>query len=141
MLKNLLNDIKNISSKQPNIGLVHIGDVYELNENQQVEYPAIVITSQYNTLSIKSKQLNSTINIFAVERLTEDKSNEIDVKDWAISVLYTIVKELSKKYIINDQLTCNVFTERFGSVCAGAYITLQITTGVNECNRLDYEKE
>lgn len=136
MLKNLLNDIQKIAQNQPNIDFVHVGDVFELNEQQQVVYPAIVITAQYNTLSVKNKQLTSTINIFAVERLIEDKSNEIDIKDWAISVLYSIIKELSKKYIINDQLTCNVFTERFGSLCAGAYITLQITTGVNECDRL-----
>lgn len=136
MLKVLLEDIQKIAQNQPNIDFVHIGDVFELNENQQVAYPAIVITAQYNTLSVKNKQLTSTINIFAVERLIEDKSNEIDIKDWAISVLYSIVKELSKKYMINDQLTCNVFTERFGSLCAGAYVTLQITTGVNECDRL-----
>lgn len=136
MLRVLLEDISKIASNQPNIDFVHIGDVFELNENQQVVYPAIVVTSQYNTLSIKSKQLTSTINIFAVERLLEDKSNEIAIKDWAISVLYSIVKELSKKYIINDQLTCNLFTERFGSLCAGAYVTLQITTGVNECERI-----
>lgn len=135
MLKDTLNHIKDIATSIPNIELIHIGDVYYLNEQQHVNYPAIVIQSQYNRLDVLHKRLISTVNIFVVDRETEDKSNKLDIQDWAISALYTIINKLSKNYIIDGNITTNTFEERFGSICAGAYATINITTNISECNK------
>ena len=132
-LKVLFDKIKNLSkSLDPNIEYVVYGDVYELNHIQNVTYPAVVVTVGQHTSNLDNYNFNYKLNIFYVDRLTDDKVNKIDVHANAIIFINSLLKALDDEYIISDYEIYN-FNERFNDVCAGAYVSCRIQMPISEC--------
>ena len=132
-LKVLFGKIKQLSqSLDPNIEFVVYGDVYELNHIQDVTYPAVVVTVGQHTSNLDSYNFNYRLNIFYVDRLTDDKVNKIDVHANAIIFINSLLKALDDEYIISDYEIYN-FNERFNDVCAGAYVSCRIQMPISEC--------
>lgn len=132
-LKVLFDKIKQLSqSLDPNIKFVVYGDVYELNHIQNVTYPAVVVTVGQHTSNLDSYNFNYRLNIFYVDRLTDDKVNKIDVHANAIIFINSLLKALDDEYIISDYEIYN-FNERFNDVCAGAYVSCRIQMPISEC--------
>ena len=132
-LKVLFGKIKQLSqSIDPNIEFVVYGDVYELNHIQDVTYPAVVVTVGQHTSDLDSYNFNYRLNIFYVDRLTDDKENKIDVHANSITFINSLLKALDDEYIISDYEIYN-FNERFNDVCAGAYVGCRIQMPISEC--------
>ena len=132
-LKLLFGKIKQLSkSLDPNIEYVVYGDVYELNHIQNVTYPAVVVTVGQHTSNLDNYNFNYRLNIFYVDRLTDDKENKIDVHANAIIFINSLLKALDDEYIISDYEIFN-FNERFNDVCAGAYVSCRIQMPISEC--------
>ena len=132
-LKVLFDKIKHLSkSLDPNIEYVVYGDVYELNHIQNVTYPAVVVTVGQHTSNLDNYNFNYKLNIFYVDRLTDDKANKIDVHANAIIFINSLLKALDDEYIISDYEIYN-FNERFNDVCAGAYVSCRIQMPISEC--------
>lgn len=132
-LKVLFDKIKQLSqSLDPNIEYVVYGDVYELNHIQNVTYPAVVVTVGQHTSNLDNYNFNYRLNIFYVDRLTDDKVNKIDVHANAIIFINSLLKALDDEYIISDYEIFN-FNERFNDVCAGAYVSCRIQMPISEC--------
>ena len=132
-LKVLFDKIKHLSkSLDPNIEYVVYGDVYELNHIQNVTYPAVVVTVGQHTSNLDNYYFNYRLNIFYVDRLTDDKVNKIDVHANAIIFINSLLKALDDEYIISDYEIFN-FNERFNDVCAGAYVSCRIQMPISEC--------
>ena len=132
-LKVLFGKIKQLSqSLDPNIEFVVYGDVYELNHIQDVTYPAVVVTVGQHTSNLDNYNFNYRLNIFYVDRLTDDKVNKIDVHANAIIFINSLLKALDDEYIISDYEIYN-FNERFNDVCAGAYVSCRIQMPISEC--------
>lgn len=132
-LKVLFDKIKHLSkSLDPNIEYVVYGDVYELNHIQNVTYPAVVVTVGQHTSDLDNYNFNYKLNIFYVDRLTDDKANKIDVHANAIIFINSLLKALDDEYIISDYEIYN-FNERFNDVCAGAYVSCRIQMPISEC--------
>ena len=134
-LYKLVQDICNLGKAQPNVNFVTQGDIYQLNHNQDVDYPAFVVTQGTHTGSDYDEE-QFTLTLFAVDRLVSDKSNEIDVQSWANSVLLSVIKNISDFYIgtVQSGFKIQTFTEKFDSLCAGAYVTLAINVDINDCD-------
>lgn len=132
-LKVLFGKIKHLSkSLDPNIEFVVYGDVYELNHIQNVTYPAVVVTVGQHTSNLDNYNFNYRLNIFYVDRLTDDKVNKIDVHANAIIFINSLLKALDDEYIVSDYEIFN-FNERFNDVCAGAYVSCRIQMPISEC--------
>ena len=132
-LKVLFGKIKQLSqSIDPNIEFVVYGDVYELNHIQNVTYPAVVVTVGQHTSNLDNYNFNYRLNIFYVDRLTDDKENKIDVHANSIAFINSLLKALDDEYIISDYEIFN-FNERFNDVCAGAYVGCRIQMPISEC--------
>lgn len=132
-LKVLFGKIKQLSqSIDPNIEFVVYGDVYELNHIQDVTYPAVVVTVGQHTSNLDNYNFNYRLNIFYVDRLTDDKENKIDVHANSITFINSLLKALDDEYIISDYEIFN-FNERFNDVCAGAYVGCRIQMPISEC--------
>ena len=134
-LYKLVQDICNLGKAQPNVNFVTQGDIYQLNHNQDVDYPAFVVTQGTHTGSDYDEE-QFTLTLFAVDRLVSDKSNEIDVQSWANSVLLSVIKNIGDFYIgtVQSGFKIQTFTEKFDSLCAGAYVTLAINVDINDCD-------
>ena len=132
-LKVLFDKIKQLSQYiDPNIKFVVYGDVYELNHIQNVTYPAVVVTVGQHTSDLDNYKFNYRLNIFYVDRLTDDKVNKIDVHANSIIFINSLLKALDDEYIISDYEIYN-FNERFNDVCAGAYVSCRIQMPISEC--------
>ena len=134
-LYKLVQDVCNLGKAQPNVNFVTQGDIYQLNHNQDVDYPAFVVTQGTHTGSDYDEE-QFTLTLFAVDRLVSDKSNEIDVQSWANSVLLSVIKNIGDFYIgtVQSGFKIQTFTEKFDSLCAGAYVTLAINVDINDCD-------
>ena len=134
-LYKLVQDVCNLGKAQPNVNFVSQGDIYQLNHNQDVDYPAFVVTQGTHTGSDYDEE-QFTLTLFAVDRLVSDKSNEIDVQSWANSVLLSVIKNIGDFYIgtVQSGFKIQTFTEKFDSLCAGAYVTLAINVDINDCD-------
>lgn len=134
-LRETTDILKEFCANEPNVGYVGVGDVYELNANQDVRYPAMVITQQTHTMVIDEEWYRFHFILFYIDRLTEDKSNENQVQSIAISVLKNLVNNLEEMGVFAQyDYTFNTFTERFESLCAGAYCDIQLNVPVEDCD-------
>lgn len=134
-LYKLVQDVCNLGKSQPNVNFVTQGDIYQLNHNQDVDYPAFVVTQGTHSGSDYDEE-QFTLTLFAVDRLVSDKSNEIDVQSWANSVLLSVIKNIGDFFIgtVQSGFKIQTFTEKFDSLCAGAYVTLSINVDINDCD-------
>ena len=134
-LYKLVQDVCNLGKAQPNVNFVTQGDIYQLNHNQDVDYPAFVVTQGTHSGSDYDEE-QFTLTLFAVDRLVSDKSNEIDVQSWANGVLLSVIKNIGDFYIgtVQSGFKIQTFTEKFDSLCAGAYVTLAINVDINDCD-------
>lgn len=138
-LINILNILRGIAGGEPNVNTVIVDDVYKLNEMQNIEYAAVVINQQNHTINNSSEENLFNINIFYVDRQTSDQSNINDVQSHAIQVLENIIRQAESQNIIpNDNYNITTFEERFDSLCAGAYATVQFQTDINSCNDINF---
>ena len=135
-LYELIENIKNLGKSEPNVSFVTQGDIYELNHQQNIDYPAFVVTQGTHFGSAENGVENYGLTLFLVDRLTSDKSNELDVQSWADTGLKNIISRIEEHNlgVIQGQYTVQTFTEKFDSLCAGAYVSLNIQVQVLECN-------
>ena len=135
-LLQLINTIKTIALAQPNIHSC-VDEFLSLND----------ITAKYSAIILQQRnhQRNNDFISFnfylgAADRLTEDKSNEIEVQSTAINTINNIVYKLEDLGFDCSMGSYNVFTERFLAEAAGCYVELNINIPVGECED-DFSKE
>ena len=122
-LLDLITKINSCAAQVPNMGRICSGNIYELNEYQNVKYPAFCATQGQHSQEGDWRYYNFTL--FYVDRLISDKRNASEIQSEAIDVLSNIINEIEYYGIeINGSVLYDVFTERFESECAGAFCTV-----------------
>ena len=122
--------IKTLADSQPNVNLCYEGDVYRLNEWQNIQYAAVVISqTQHNEVG---DNRTYGFNLFYVDRLLDDKSNKLEIQSAALEALSNIIAALRDTFEI-ESATYQPFTERFDSECAGAYVTVGLQQPIEYC--------
>lgn len=133
-LFSLIKYIEDICKTIPNVNTVLVGDVYDLNELQDIKYSAMVITEQNHSHNVDNDYDVFGLNIFYVDRETSDKSNILDVHSHATEALERVVEAIEEiGGLIENQYSITTFVERFDSVCAGAYATLNVRVYNEDC--------
>lgn len=131
-LKSVIEKIKEKASNIPNIGFISTSDIYDLN-NSDINYPAFVLTQNTHNLNLIEGFMTYSFNLFYVDRLTESKDNEIDLNSIAMSNLGGIILQLYDEGIMTNEATFVSFTERFQSLCSGAYASINFNVPISEC--------
>lgn len=155
-LKDLIDSISKVAKSEPDVNSIYIGDVYALNQKQDVDYPAMVITQQQHT-KVDDDHTDYTLNLIYVDRLVENKDkdfnrdydgikewgskeykdNAVDIESKGKSTIDTILKYLQDKYDITlISNVYNVFNERFNDVCAGVFTTTTLRCYDGLCETL-----
>ena len=133
--RELLNNITEVAKKQPNINSTFIGDVYELNHRNDVDYCAFVITQGTHRVNSDEDYIDYTLNLFYVDRLTADESNRTQIHSSGIDFMNSLLKAVEKLGVVVVEHTENVFNERFNDVCAGVYATVVFRCEIDECGK------
>ena len=133
--RELLNNITEVASKHPNINSTFIGDVYELNHRNDVDYCAFFITNGTHRVNSDEDYIDYTLNLFYVDRLTADESNRTQIHSSGIDFMNSLLRAVEKLGVVVVEHTENVFNERFNDVCAGVYATVVFRVDIDECGQ------
>ena len=133
--RELLNNITEVAKKHPNINSTFIGDVYELNHRNDVDYCAFVITQGTHRVNSDEDYIDYTLNLFYVDRLTADESNRTQIHSSGIDFMNSLLRAVEKLGVVVVEHTENVFNERFNDVCAGVYATVVFRVDIDECGQ------
>lgn len=124
--------ILSVAKAQPNVGLAYEGDVYDLNELQNIAYPAVVVAQ--NTHAENGEWRGYGFNIFYVDRLTDDKKNRLEIQNIALEALSNIYKVLVESgFEVQGEMRFHPFDERFDAECAGMYMELVLQSEESLC--------
>ena len=118
----LVTNILNIAKKHKYIQEVYYGDIYEFENLPNRRYSNFVLSVQNNTTYTDTTTY--TFNAFVTDRLTDDKSNTIEVQSLSKTILEQI---LSACFDSLDSTTYTFWTEKFNDLCAGCYVTFSVT--------------
>lgn len=133
--RELLNNITEVAKKHPNINSTFIGDVYELNHRNDVDYCAFVITQGTHRVNSDEDYIDYTLNLFYVDRLTADESNRTQIHSSGIDFMNSLLRAVEKLGVTVVEHTENIFNERFNDVCAGVYATVVFRCEIDECGK------
>ena len=132
--RELLNNITEVAKKHPNINSTFIGDVYELNHRNDVDYCAFVITNGTHRVN-SDETIDYSLNLFYVDRLTADDGNRTMIHSAGIDFMNSLLRAVEKLGVTVVEHTENVFNERFNDVCAGVYATVVFRCDIDECGQ------
>ena len=132
---NLLQTIRTIEEVAKGIPNVHtVVSAFEDLNREDTVYSAVIIQQQSHTHNDDWMQYNFYIGY--ADRLVEDGSNELSVQSTAMNTIHSIVRAL-RNILPSAEISysnTNVFTQRFISLCAGAYETVSIILPISECD-------
>lgn len=123
-LLEVVTNLKNIASGQPNVRTVTEGDVYDvMNTNPSVVYDVFHLTQQ--THQEDEDYDYYRFNMFYISRLVDDYDNRLQIQSIGKSVISRVISTFCDEYDLeypdNTQLTYVSFTEKFTDLCAGVY--------------------
>ena len=131
-LLELIHPIESIASNQPSIKMVVENDVFRLNDRADAKYGVFAFVQGQHSSSIESNWINYTFTFFYVDRLKNDKSNQIEIQSVGIQTLDNIIRALDENGIYSNlTYTFQVFNQRFLDECAGVFcnVTLSVPPG------------
>lgn len=141
-LQQLLHKIESFAKQQKFVNSVTIGDVYEnWNGEPNKKYGALNIDVPSVTVNENLQVMN--IYLYYADRLTNDHSNEYEIKTTAELVLNNIVNYCAEIGDVNEGWTINFFTQQFTDNLAGGYVQIQFETDriLGDCLIDEYQDE
>ena len=141
-LQQLLHKIESFAKQQKFVNSVTIGDVYEnWNGEPNKKYGALNI--DVPQLIVNSNMQQIQVFLYYSDRLTNDHSNEYEIKTTAELVLNNIVNYCAEIGDVNEGWTINFFTQRFADELAGGYVSfyVEIEKPIGDCLIDEYQDE
>ena len=141
-LQQLLHKIESFAKQQKFVNSVTIGDVYEnWNGEPNKKYGALNIDIPQLTVNYNMQQIQ--VFLYYADRLTNDHSNEYEIKTTAELVLNNIVNYCAQIGDVNDGWTITFFTQNFADELAGGYVSfyVEIEKPIGDCLIDEYKDE
>lgn len=118
----IVTTILDVAKKHKLIQETYYGDIYEFENSGSRKYFNFVLTS--NTTTESDDITTYSFNAFVTDRLTDDKSNLIEVQSASKTILSQILKETFDQI---DDITYTFWTEKFNDLCAGCYASFSVS--------------
>lgn len=141
-LQQLLHKIESFAKQQKFVNSVTIGDVYEhWNGDPDKKYGALNIDTPQ--LIVNSNMQQIQVILYYADRLTNDHSNEYEIKTTAELVLNNIVNYCAEIGDVNEGWTITFFTQQFADELAGGYVSfyVEIEKPIGDCLIDEYKDE
>ena len=141
-LQQLLHKIESFAKQQKFVNSVTIGDVYEnWNGSPDKKYGALNIDVPQLIVNYNMQQIQ--VFLYYADRLTNDHSNEYEIKTTAELVLNNIVNYCAEIGDVNEGWTINFFTQNFADELAGGYVSfyVEIEKPIGDCLIDEYKDE
>ena len=130
-LSDLIKTLELVASHQPSIKMVVENDVFRLNNKADARYGVFAFVQQQHTTSTDSNFITYSFTLFYVDRLKNDRSNQIEIQSVGIQTLDNIIRALDDLGIYSDQTySFQVFNQRFLDECAGVFCNVALSVPV-----------
>lgn len=127
-LKQVIKAFEVVASHQPSVNMIVENDIFRINNKADARYGIFGWTQGQHSGSVDSGMLNFRFTFFFVDRLVEDKSNQIEVQSVGIETLTNIIRDLERKGLyVDTEFTMQTFNQRFLDECAGVFCNLAIS--------------
>lgn len=124
-LYDVIRTMERIASAQPTIKMIVENDVYKLDNEPSAEYGVFAFRQTEHTTSVDSGIIYYGFELFYIDRLTNDMSNQIEIQSVGVQTLDNIVRGLADTLIVSDY-RFEPFYQKFADECSGTICTLTI---------------
>ena len=123
--------LKGVASTQPNVNQIIDNDIYRLNTLKDVEYS--VFGWQQRQHQEETDFWIYSFQLFYIDRLTQDGSNELECQNTGMEVLSNIIGTIIDfgDIELNGIPIYQPFTQRFKDETAGCYVTVSFIVPKN----------
>lgn len=138
----ILNRVSIYASQLKFVNTVYKGDIYEnLNGHPDTKYGVVNIDIPSVTINENLQVMD--IYLYYCDRLTQDNTNDYEIKSTAELVLTSIINYLSKIGDVYDGYQINFFNQTFTDNLAGGYVQIQFETNriLGECLIDEYKDD
>lgn len=128
-LKTIIDFLSMSALATPNVGGVIINDVFRENFWEDAHYGVVAIIQREH--SISENIATYRFQFAYIDRLTEDKSNEVDIQSDGIMTISNMVNALLSEcddVAMSGEMSFSVFNERFKDECGGVLADVAFTT-------------
>lgn len=120
-LSQLIRTFEMVARQQPSINMIVQSDVYRINSAPSLRYGVFAWTQGQHSGSIDG-MMTYNFTLFYVDRLTEDKSNQIEVQSVGCETIGNILRTLSEDHDIEiGNYSLQTFNQQFTDECAGVF--------------------
>lgn len=138
----ILNKVSKYASQLKFVNTVYKGDIYDnLNGHTDIKYG--VVNIDIPSISINENLQVMDIYLYYCDRLTQDNTNDYEIKSTSELVLTSIINYLSNLGDVYDGYQINFFNQSFTDNLAGGYVKIQFETTriLGDCLIDEYEDD
>ncbi|WP_262894335.1 hypothetical protein [Alistipes senegalensis] len=121
-----IRTLEAIALEQHSVAMVIENDVFKLNTIPNVKYAVFAYTQGRHTTSVSGDITTFQLTLFYIDRLTEDKSNQVEIQSTGTQVLRNILYMMSELDFEVSSMPIQPFNQRFADECAGVYCEVSI---------------
>ena len=127
-LLELIKTIEIVASHQPSIKMVVENDIFRLNNKADARYGVFAFVQGQHSTAINATFITYAFTFFYVDRLKNDRSNQIEIQSVGIQTLDNIIRQLEDLGIYSElSYTFQVFNQRFQDECAGVFCNVSLS--------------
>lgn len=128
--------IESIASSQPSIKMIVENDIWKLNAEPSADYGVFGFRQTEHSANIDNPTIDYGFEFYYIDRLTADRSNQIEVQSVGVQTLDNIVRKLAEDVAVSDYRFVP-FYQRFADECSGVICTLSVSVPVNTICAVD----
>ena len=120
-LAQLIHIIEKVAMQQPSLQMIVQSDVFRINSAPSLKYGVFAWTQGQHSGNINGMQTYN-FTFFYVDRLKDDKGNQIEIQSVGCETIGNILRTLSEEYDIEvGNYSVQPFNPRFTDECAGVF--------------------
>lgn len=130
-LKQVIRVLEAVASWQPSVNMIVRNDVFRLNTIANAKYGVFAWLQGQHSTSADSSFIDFQFTLFYVDRLLDDRRNEVEIHSTGVQTLNNIIRALDDYDIVSEtEYTFQTFNQRFADLCAGVYCRVTLTVPV-----------
>lgn len=122
-----IRTLETVALQQAAVRTVIENDIFKLNDLPNVKYSVFAFTQGQHTSTTDGPFTTYRFTLFYVDRLNEDRSNQVQIQSTGERTLRNILLILAGQDIESSQYTIQPFNQRFADECAGVYCEVALS--------------
>lgn len=127
--------MEGVVKRQPAVKMIVENDIFKLNACSDAEYGVFAFVQGQHSFDTSNSFNQFSFTLFYVDRLTEDKSNQLDVQSMAMQTLSNILLGMEDVAEVNMG-RFQPFNQRFLDECAGMYCQVEFGVPSAPCEEV-----